>query len=144
MICSFLDENSSLILELAGLIKFTRPFLGSVSKAKAAKLVRGLVDMFLDMEASTGKEVGGRKLSLCWPTIHLSDCKLLTLSIFSVEPICQMSIFIGLILVSNIDGLKMKHNLSYVRTINTFMYSYIWLSNTCMYLVIFKLKTSAT
>ncbi|XP_052683264.1 26S proteasome non-ATPase regulatory subunit 11A-like [Crassostrea angulata] len=43
--------------ELAGLIKFTRPFLGSVSKAKAAKLVRGLVDMFLDMEASTGKEV---------------------------------------------------------------------------------------
>lgn len=109
MICSFLDENSSLILELAGLIKFTRPFLGSVSKAKAAKLVRGLVDMFLDMEASTGKEVGGRKLSLCWPTIHLSDCKLLTLSIFSVEPICQMSIFIGLILVSNIDGLKMKH-----------------------------------
>lgn len=127
MICSFLDENSSLILELAGLIKFTRPFLGSVSKAKAAKLVRGLVDMFLDMEASTGKEVGGRKLSLCWPTIHLSDCKLLTLSIFSVEPICQMSIhvFIGLILVSNIDGLKMKHNLCYVRTINTFMYSYI-------------------
>lgn len=83
--------------------------------------------MFLDMEASTGKEVGGRKLSLCWPTIHLSDCKLLTLLIFSVEPICQMSIhvFIGLILVSNIDGLKMKHNLSYVRTINTFMYSYI-------------------
>lgn len=127
MICSFLDENSSLILELAGLIKFTRPFLGSVSKAKAAKLVRGLVDMFLDMEASTGKEVGGRKLSLCWPTIHLSDCKLLTLLIFSVEPICQMSIhvFIGLILVSNIDGLKMKHSLSYVRTINTFMYSYI-------------------
>lgn len=127
MICSFLDENSSLILELAGLIKFTRPFLGSVSKAKAAKLVRGLVDMFLDMEASTGKEVGGRKLSLCWPTIHFSDFKLLTLLIFSVEPICQMSIhvFIGLILVSNIDGLKMKHNLSYVRTINTFMYSYI-------------------
>ncbi|XP_061167252.1 26S proteasome non-ATPase regulatory subunit 11-like isoform X2 [Saccostrea echinata] len=43
--------------ELAGLIKFTRPFLSLVSKAKAAKLVRGLVDMFLDMEASTGKEV---------------------------------------------------------------------------------------
>ncbi|XP_022309800.1 26S proteasome non-ATPase regulatory subunit 11A-like [Crassostrea virginica] len=43
--------------ELAGLIKFTRPFLVFVSKAKAAKLVRGLVDMFLDMEASTGKEV---------------------------------------------------------------------------------------
>ncbi|XP_048754262.1 26S proteasome non-ATPase regulatory subunit 11A-like [Ostrea edulis] len=43
--------------ELAGLIKFTRPFLALVSKAKAAKLVRGLVDMFLDMEATTGKEV---------------------------------------------------------------------------------------
>jgi hypothetical protein len=28
-----------------------------VSKAKAAKLVRALVDQFLDMEASTGKEV---------------------------------------------------------------------------------------
>ncbi|XP_052249447.1 26S proteasome non-ATPase regulatory subunit 11-like isoform X4 [Dreissena polymorpha] len=43
--------------ELGGLIKFTRPFLGMVSKAKAAKLVRALVDMFLDMEAATGKEV---------------------------------------------------------------------------------------
>ncbi|XP_002736354.1 26S proteasome non-ATPase regulatory subunit 11A-like [Saccoglossus kowalevskii] len=43
--------------ELAGLIKFTRPFLNLVSKAKAAKMVRALVDMFLDMEASTGKEV---------------------------------------------------------------------------------------
>lgn len=28
-----------------------------VSKAKAAKLVRNLVDLFLDMEASTGMEV---------------------------------------------------------------------------------------
>ena len=47
----------STFTELAGLIKFTRPFLTSVSKAKAAKLVRTLVDEFLDMEASTGKEV---------------------------------------------------------------------------------------
>lgn len=39
------------------MIKYTRPFLGLVSKAKAAKLVRTLVDMFLDMEATTGKEV---------------------------------------------------------------------------------------
>lgn len=45
------------VAELAGLIKFVRPFLGIVSKAKAAKLVRSLVDMFLDMEAGTGKEV---------------------------------------------------------------------------------------
>lgn len=43
--------------ELAGLIKYTRPFLRLVSKAKAAKLVRSLVDKFLDMEAATGKEI---------------------------------------------------------------------------------------
>ncbi|CAH1790270.1 unnamed protein product [Owenia fusiformis] len=43
--------------ELAGLLKFTRPFLAYVSKAKAAKLVRGMVDLFLDMDAATGKEV---------------------------------------------------------------------------------------
>lgn len=43
--------------ELGGLIKFIRPFLKTVSKAKAAKLVRNLVDIFLDMEASTGLEV---------------------------------------------------------------------------------------
>ncbi|XP_064647631.1 26S proteasome non-ATPase regulatory subunit 11-like [Lineus longissimus] len=43
--------------ELAGLIRFIRPFLGLVSKAKAAKLVRAMVDLFLDMEAATGKEV---------------------------------------------------------------------------------------
>jgi len=43
--------------DLAGLIKITRPFLGLVSKAKATKLVRALVDLFLDMEASTGLEV---------------------------------------------------------------------------------------
>ncbi|CAL1300716.1 unnamed protein product [Larinioides sclopetarius] len=43
--------------ELATLIKVTRPFLGLVSKAKATKLVRTLVDLFLDMEASTGLEV---------------------------------------------------------------------------------------
>ncbi|CAF3872293.1 unnamed protein product [Rotaria magnacalcarata] len=39
---------------LASLIKTTRPFLGLVSRAKAAKLVRTLVDLFLDMEAGTG------------------------------------------------------------------------------------------
>jgi len=42
---------------LALLIKTTRPFLGLVSKAKSAKLVRTLVDLFLDMEAGTGEEV---------------------------------------------------------------------------------------
>ena len=56
---NFEKELSSILYfsELAGLIKFTRPFLGTVSKAKAAKLVRALVDLFLDMEAGTGKEV---------------------------------------------------------------------------------------
>ncbi len=51
--------------ELGGLIKFTRPFLSFVSKAKAAKLVRALVDLFLDMEAGTGNEV-----SLCLECIE--------------------------------------------------------------------------
>lgn len=53
-----------------------------------------------------------------------------------------MLIFIGLILVLNIDGLKMKYNFCYVRTIDIFMYSYIWFLNICMYIVIFKFKIS--
>ena len=53
------------LLELADLIKFTRPFLNFVSKAKAAKLVRNLVDMFLDLEAGTGQEI-----SLCTENIE--------------------------------------------------------------------------
>lgn len=52
--------------ELAGLIKFTRPFLSMVNKAKAAKLVRAMVDMFLDMEAGTGKEVELCKECIDW------------------------------------------------------------------------------
>lgn len=43
--------------ELGGLLKFVRPFLMSISKAKAARLVRSLLDLFLDMEAATGQEV---------------------------------------------------------------------------------------
>uniref|UniRef100_A0A7N9AVA3 RPA interacting protein n=1 Tax=Mastacembelus armatus TaxID=205130 RepID=A0A7N9AVA3_9TELE len=43
--------------ELGGLLKYVRPFLNSISKAKAARLVRSLLDMFLDMEAATGQEV---------------------------------------------------------------------------------------
>ena len=46
------------ITELVELIEFTRAtFLQHVSKAKAAKLVRMLIDLFLDMEAGSGKEV---------------------------------------------------------------------------------------
>ncbi|XP_054168924.1 26S proteasome non-ATPase regulatory subunit 11-like [Oppia nitens] len=43
--------------ELADLIRSVRPFLNRISKAKAAKLVRQLVDLFLDMETKTGLEV---------------------------------------------------------------------------------------
>jgi len=44
--------------ELVELIEFTRrTFLQHVSKAKAAKLVRTLIDLFLDMEAGSGREV---------------------------------------------------------------------------------------
>lgn len=43
--------------ELADLIAKSRPFLNLISKAKAAKLVRSLVDLFLDLEAGTGIEV---------------------------------------------------------------------------------------
>ncbi len=39
------------------MLKYVRPFLNSISKAKAARLVRSLLDMFLDMEAATGQEV---------------------------------------------------------------------------------------
>ncbi|KAK6166724.1 hypothetical protein SNE40_023355 [Patella caerulea] len=52
--------------EIIALIVYTRPFLAMVSKAKAAKLVRGLVDRFLDMEAATGKEVELCKECIEW------------------------------------------------------------------------------
>ncbi|KAK2151262.1 hypothetical protein LSH36_369g03032 [Paralvinella palmiformis] len=54
--------------ELAGLLKFTRPFLPLVSKAKAAKLVRHLVDKFLDMKAGTGQEIELCKECIDWAT----------------------------------------------------------------------------
>jgi 26S proteasome regulatory subunit N6 len=43
--------------ELADLITKSRSFLNLISKAKAAKLVRSLVDFYLDLEANTGCEV---------------------------------------------------------------------------------------
>ncbi|XP_026478172.1 26S proteasome non-ATPase regulatory subunit 11-like [Ctenocephalides felis] len=52
--------------ELAELIKATRPFLSQISKAKAAKLVRSLVDFFLDLEAGTGIEVQLCKECIDW------------------------------------------------------------------------------
>lgn len=52
--------------ELAELIKATRPFLSLISKAKAAKLVRSLVDFFLDLEAGIGIEVMTFRLVSPW------------------------------------------------------------------------------
>lgn len=52
--------------ELADLIKATRPFLSQISKAKAAKLVRSLVDYFLDLEAGIGIEVQLCKECIEW------------------------------------------------------------------------------
>lgn len=52
--------------ELGWLVKGVRPFLKSISKAKAAKLVRTLVDLFLDMEAGTGLEVQLCKECIEW------------------------------------------------------------------------------
>merc|ERR1711992_417823 len=45
-----------------------RPFTKLISKAKAAKLVRGLVDIYLDMEAATGYEVQLCKECIQWAT----------------------------------------------------------------------------
>lgn len=53
-------------IELAELIKKTRPFLSQISKAKAAKLVRSLVDFFLDLETRTGMEVALCKECIEW------------------------------------------------------------------------------
>merc|ERR1711860_180734 len=49
--------------EMTDLIQKVRHFLGFMSKAKAAKLVRGLVDMFLEMERSDPR--GDREVQLC-------------------------------------------------------------------------------
>merc|ERR1711963_1137074 len=49
--------------EMTDLIQKVRHFLRFMSKAKAAKLVRGLVDMFLEMERSGPR--GEREVELC-------------------------------------------------------------------------------
>jgi len=53
-VCVFVCVYS---LELGDLVRVSRKHLHLFSKAKAAKLVRELVEYFLDMEASTGMEV---------------------------------------------------------------------------------------
>jgi len=52
--------------DLQKLIQMIRPFTKLLSKAKAAKLVRGLVDMYLDMETTTGCEVELCKECIQW------------------------------------------------------------------------------
>lgn len=45
------------VIEFGGFIKYIRFFLKIVLKAKVVKLVRNLVDVFLDMEVLIGMEV---------------------------------------------------------------------------------------
>ncbi|XKL59966.1 hypothetical protein PGB90_000982 [Kerria lacca] len=52
--------------DLAELIKSVRPFLSQISKAKAAKLVKSLIDMFLDLEAGVGVEIDLCKECIDW------------------------------------------------------------------------------
>lgn len=52
--------------DLAELIKGVRPFLCQISKAKAAKLVKSLIDMFLDLEAGEGVEIELCKECIDW------------------------------------------------------------------------------
>merc|ERR1719290_926825 len=58
------DEGNA--KDLGKLIKMIRPFTKLISKAKAAKLVRGLVDIYLDMDAATGYEVDLCKECIEW------------------------------------------------------------------------------
>ncbi|KAK7586228.1 hypothetical protein V9T40_004104 [Parthenolecanium corni] len=52
--------------DLAELIRGVRPFLSQISKAKAAKLVKSLIDMFLDLEAGVGVEIDLCKECIEW------------------------------------------------------------------------------
>jgi len=56
-------------IEMSGLIKQVRPILKNFSKAKAAKLVRGLVDMFLDIDRAEGSK-GEAEVQLCQECIE--------------------------------------------------------------------------
>merc|ERR1712223_1837996 len=51
--------------ELENMIKSIRPFTKLLSKAKAAKLIRGLVDMYLDMETSVSSDRADHAVKLC-------------------------------------------------------------------------------
>ena len=64
-----------------------RPFLISISKAKAARLVRSLLDLFLDMEAATGQEV-----ELCLECIEWAKAEKRTFLRQALEVRCPRSL----------------------------------------------------
>mgnify|MGYP001414856718 CR=1 FL=1 len=59
----FRDDGKA--VELENMIKMIRPFTKLLSKAKAAKLIRGLVDMYLDMETGASKGRAEQAVELC-------------------------------------------------------------------------------
>ena len=59
----FRDDGKA--VELENMIKRIRPFTKLLSKAKAAKLIRGLVDMYLDMETGASKGRAEQAVELC-------------------------------------------------------------------------------
>ena len=59
----FRDDGKA--VELENMIKMIRPFTKLLSKAKAAKLIRGLVDMYLDMETGASKCRAEQAVELC-------------------------------------------------------------------------------
>lgn len=73
---------------MGGLLKYVRPFLNSISKAKAARLVRSLLDLFLDMEAATGQEV-----DLCLECIEWAKAEKRTFLRQALEVSCGLFFF---------------------------------------------------
>ena len=59
----FRDDGNA--KELENMIKMIRPFTKLLSKAKAAKLIRGLVDMYLDMETGVSATRAVQAVELC-------------------------------------------------------------------------------
>lgn len=77
-------------------MKYVRPFLNSISKAKAARLVRSLLDLFLDMEAATGQEV-----ELCLECIEWAKVEKRTFLRQALEVRCLRDLNLLLNVVAN-------------------------------------------
>ena len=101
----FRDDGKA--VELENMIKRIRPFTKLLSKAKAAKLIRGLVDMYLDMETGASKGRAEQAVELCkeciqWATeekrIFLRQVRFLPCQLFmKLFPICVGLVYILLI-----------------------------------------------